>query len=95
MLGQTLFSQLFQLNVGKILSFCWKNSCVAPEFHQSHLQCTESFVPLLSDFTLADPSVFAWVHGASFAAGDPDLVGHEGWRYPLYVSADLQLTDAT
>ena len=27
-----------QHNAGKILALCWENSCLAPEFHQSHLQ---------------------------------------------------------
>ena len=40
MLEKNLFSQLFQLNTGKILALCWQNSCLAPEFHQSRLQCT-------------------------------------------------------
>ena len=34
-----LIKELFQLNVGKILALCWENSCLAPEFNQSHLQC--------------------------------------------------------
>ena len=32
-------SQIFKLNVGKFLAPCWENSCLAPEFHQSRLQC--------------------------------------------------------
>ena len=40
MLGETLFSQLFQLNADRILALCWQNSCLAPEFHQSRLQCS-------------------------------------------------------
>ena len=37
--GKTLFSPLFQLNAGEILALCWQNTCLAPEFHQSCLQC--------------------------------------------------------
>ena len=36
--GWTLFTQLFQLNAGKILAFCFENSRLALEFHQSRLQ---------------------------------------------------------
>ena len=39
MLGKSLFSQLSHHYVGKILALCWENPCLAPEFHQSHLQC--------------------------------------------------------
>ena len=33
-LGITLFSLLSQLYAGKILYFCWANTCLAPKFHQ-------------------------------------------------------------
>ena len=38
---EILFSQFFQLNGGKIHNFCWENSCLALEFHQSRLQCKQ------------------------------------------------------
>ena len=37
----TQFSQLFQLYAGKILALCWENPCLATEFHQPRLQCSE------------------------------------------------------
>ena len=39
MLGQPLFPQPFQLDIRKIFALSWVNSCLAPEFNQSHLQC--------------------------------------------------------
>ena len=41
MLGQTPFSQHFQLTAGIIPALCIENSCLAPKFHQSRLQCEE------------------------------------------------------
>ena len=48
MLGKSLLfartnpiSKLLQLNAGQILAFFLENSCFAPEFHQSRLQCRD------------------------------------------------------
>ena len=39
MLEKSMFSLLFRLYARKILYSCWENTRLAPEFHQSRLQC--------------------------------------------------------
>ena len=49
--GTHPFPQLFQLKAGNILALCWENSCLAPEFHQSRLQCKAKSIMLICSAT--------------------------------------------
>ena len=86
MLGQTLFSQLYQRNAG-IFALSWEKSHLAPEFHQSLLQWHELWLkygPFFFSKTGGEGGMFTGFsggEGGSFYPGQYPPQGGEGGQF--------------